>query len=49
MLTVDTISHTLPALLNLVESSGNTITSFESRKKTLDDLFRTMTGRSLNE
>jgi ABC-2 type transport system ATP-binding protein len=49
MLTVDTMSHTLPALLNLVESSGNTITSFESRKKTLDDLFRTMTGRSLNE
>ncbi|MDO1445284.1 ABC transporter ATP-binding protein [Rhodocytophaga aerolata] len=49
MLTVESITHTLPVLLNLVESSGNTITSFESRKKTLDDLFRTMTGRSLHE
>ena len=49
MLTVDSISHTLPTLLNRVESSRNTITSFESRKKTLDDLFRTMTGRSLHE
>lgn len=49
MLTVDSITHTLPALLNLVESSGHTITSFESRKKTLDDLFRTMTGRGLHE
>lgn len=49
MLTVDNITHTLPVLLNRVESSGNTITSFESRKKTLDDLFRKLTGRSLHE
>jgi ABC-2 type transport system ATP-binding protein len=49
MLTVNSITHTLPALLNLVERGGNSITSFESRKKTLDDLFRTMTGRSLHE
>jgi ABC-2 type transport system ATP-binding protein len=49
MITVDTITSTLPALLNLIERSGNTMTSFESRKKTLDDLFRTMTGRSLHE
>ncbi len=49
MLTVDSITHTLPALLTFVERNGNTITSFESRKKTLDDLFRTMTGRSLHE
>jgi len=46
---VDDIVDYLPKFLNYVEEQGISLTSLECRKMTLDDLFITMTGRSLNE
>jgi ABC-2 type transport system ATP-binding protein len=39
----------LPELLQCLKGKGLRIKSFESRRKTLDDLFTTLTGRHLNE
>ncbi len=48
-LTVKNISETLPLFLKLVENSSIFITSLESRKRTLDDLFLAMSGRHLDD
>ncbi|MBG56608.1 MAG: ABC transporter ATP-binding protein [Deltaproteobacteria bacterium] len=48
-LTVKNISETLPLFLKLVENSSIYITSLESRKRTLDDLFLAMSGRHLDD
>jgi ABC-2 type transport system ATP-binding protein len=47
--TVRSITQTLPQLISLFETKGIPVLSLECRKKTLDDLFTAMTGRSLNE
>ncbi|HEU0256531.1 MAG TPA: ATP-binding cassette domain-containing protein [Microbacteriaceae bacterium] len=39
----------LPALLRALDASGVTLDSIEVRRPTLDDVFLTMTGRSLRE
>lgn len=49
VLTVNAITETVPQLIDLFERKHINIISFECRKKTLDDLFIAMTGRSLNE
>jgi ABC-2 type transport system ATP-binding protein len=49
ILTVNAITETVPQLIDLFEHRQIAIISFECRKKTLDDLFIAMTGRSLNE
>ncbi|QHT65955.1 ABC transporter ATP-binding protein [Rhodocytophaga rosea] len=47
--TVISITQTLPQLISYFEQNNITVLSLECRKKTLDDLFTAMTGRSLNE
>jgi ABC-2 type transport system ATP-binding protein len=49
MLTVESITQTLPPLMEIFDRAGADILSFESRKKTLDDLFVNLTGRRLDE
>jgi ABC-2 type transport system ATP-binding protein len=49
ILTVNSITETLPQLMELLQRNGIEIKSLECRKKTLDDLFIAMTGRRLNE
>jgi len=49
LLTVNSISETLPAFLDLIKSSALTLSSLECRRRTLDDLFLAMSGRHLNE
>lgn len=39
----------LPEFFTFLENNGMKIKNFECRKKTLDDLFTTLTGRSLHE
>jgi len=39
----------LPELINYLKSKGLIIKNFECRRKTLDDLFTTLTGRHLHE
>lgn len=46
---VDDIVEYLPQFLKFIEENNIELTSLECRKMTLDDLFVTMTGRSLNE
>ena len=46
---VDDIVEYLPQFLKFIEENNIVLTSLECRKMTLDDLFITMTGRSLNE
>ena len=46
---VDDIIEYLPQFLKFVEENNIMLTSLECRKMTLDDLFITMTGRSLSE
>lgn len=49
ILTVSSITETLPQVINLFEQNHIPVLSIECRKKTLDDLFTAMTGRSLHE
>jgi len=49
LLTVNSISETLPAFLDLIKSSALTLSSLECRRRTLDDLFLAMSGRHLDE
>jgi ABC-2 type transport system ATP-binding protein len=46
-LTVESIREAVPVFLALLQSEGVDIRELECRKKTLDDLFVAMTGRSL--
>jgi ABC-2 type transport system ATP-binding protein len=39
----------LPGLLRSLDAAGVTLTAIEVRRPTLDDVFLTMTGRSLRE
>ena len=47
-LTVENIAESLPPLLAIFRAEGAQIREFECRKKTLDDLFVTLTGRRLD-
>jgi ABC-2 type transport system ATP-binding protein len=49
LLTVNSISETLPVFLDLIKNSALTLTSLECRRRTLDDLFLAMSGRHLDE
>ncbi len=49
VLTVNSITQTLPQLMELLQKKDIEIKSLECRKKTLDDLFVAMTGRRLDE
>jgi len=46
-LTVESIREAVPVFLSLLQAEGVDILELECRKKTLDDLFVAMTGRSL--
>ncbi|MDV6237402.1 ABC transporter ATP-binding protein [Leptospira ellisii] len=46
---VSTIAEYLPRLIQSIERSGKKLKSLECHKKTLDDLFLSMTGRGLEE
>jgi len=46
---VDNASKALPEFLNRLNYQGLRLKSLESRRKTLDDLFVSLTGRRLNE
>ena len=48
-LVVETISQTLPSFVKLISDQGLKIIELECRKLTLDDLFISMTGRSISE
>jgi ABC-2 type transport system ATP-binding protein len=45
--TVESIAEVVPVMLSLLQAEGIGIREFECRKKTLDDLFVALTGRSL--
>ena len=49
LLTVESISETLPAFLGLIKNLSLKLTSIECRRSTLDDLFLSMSGRHLDE
>jgi ABC-2 type transport system ATP-binding protein len=49
LLTVESISETLPAFLDLIKNLSLKLTSIECRRRTLDDLFLSMSGRHLDE
>ena len=49
ILTVNSISETLPKFLDLIKSFEVSLTSLECRRRTLDDLFLAMSGRHLDE
>jgi ABC-2 type transport system ATP-binding protein len=49
LLTVESISETLPAFLDLIKNLSLKLTSIECRRSTLDDLFLSMSGRHLDE
>ena len=49
LLTVNSISETLPAFLDLIKNLSLKLTSLECRRRTLDDLFLSMSGRHLDE
>ncbi|MEZ7853045.1 MAG: ABC transporter ATP-binding protein [SAR324 cluster bacterium] len=49
LLTVKSISETLPAFLDLIKNLSLKLTSIECRRSTLDDLFLSMSGRHLDE
>lgn len=46
---VDEIVSTIPGFMEFVHQNDFHLTSFESRKMTLEDLFLSLTGRKLNE
>ncbi|CAN5223756.1 ABC transporter ATP-binding protein [soil metagenome] len=46
---VESSIQAIPQLINALQKNGIELLELESRKKTLDDLFIAMTGRSLNE
>lgn len=49
LLTVKSISETLPDFLDMIKFSTASLTSLECRRRTLDDLFLAMSGRHLDE
>ena len=49
LLTVKSISETLPVFLDLIKNLSLKLTSIECRRRTLDDLFLSMSGRHLDE
>ena len=49
LLTVKSISETLPDFLDLIKFSTASLTSLECGRRTLDDLFLAMSGRHLDE
>jgi len=46
---LNNIEKDLPLFFNFLENNGLKIKNFECRRKTLDDLFTTLTGRHLHE
>jgi len=48
-LTVDHGEEALPALLRVLDAAGITITAISMARPTLDDVFLTLTGRSLRD
>ncbi len=46
---INNLDTELPKFLNYLKSKNILLKNFESRKKTLDDLFTSLTGRHLNE
>ncbi|MBO0830691.1 MAG: DUF4162 domain-containing protein [Actinobacteria bacterium] len=48
-LTVDHVEEALPGLLHALDRVGLTLTSVQLARPTLDDVFLTLTGRSLRE
>ena len=49
VLIINSVEDELPHFLNYLKEKNIRLKNFESRKKTLDDLFITLTGRHLNE
>ena len=49
VLIINSVEDELPHFLNYLKEKNLRLKNFESRKKTLDDLFITLTGRHLNE
>lgn len=48
VIVIDNLESELPAFLNYLKSKNIQLKNFESRRKTLDDLFTSLTGRHLN-
>ena len=48
LITIDDLETELPAFINYLKSKNIQLKNFESRRKTLDDLFTSLTGRHLN-
>ncbi len=48
IITIDDLETKLPEFINYLKSKNIQLKDFESRRKTLDDLFTTLTGRHLN-
>jgi ABC-2 type transport system ATP-binding protein len=48
VIVIDDVETELPEFLNYLKSKNIQLKNFESRRKTLDDLFTTLTGRHLN-
>ncbi len=48
IITIDDLEKELPEFINYLKSKNIQLKNFESRRKTLDDLFTTLTGRHLN-
>lgn len=49
VLIINSVEDELPNFLNFLKEKNLRLKNFESRKKTLDDLFISLTGRHLNE
>ncbi len=49
VLIINSVEDELPHFLNYLKEKNLRLKNFESRKRTLDDLFITLTGRHLNE
>lgn len=48
IITIDDLEKELPDFINYLKSKNIQLKNFESRRKTLDDLFTSLTGRHLN-
>ncbi len=48
LITIDDLETELPEFINYLKSKNIQLKNFESRRKTLDDLFTSLTGRHLN-
>ncbi len=48
IITIDDLETELPEFINYLKSKNIQLKNFESRRKTLDDLFTSLTGRHLN-